>query len=80
MWECAIIFLEVIYMPDEKKFDKVKYKNSFIAKKYDRINLTVPKGDKERIQAHAEARKESVNSFIQRAIKETMERDNKKGE
>ena len=35
--------------------------------------------DRERydaVQAHAEARSESVNGFINRAITETMERDN----
>ena len=42
---------------------------------YDRINLTVPKGQKEVIQAHAQATGESVNGFIARAIRETMERD-----
>ena len=30
----------------------------------------------DRVQAHAEARSESVNGFINRAISETMERDN----
>ena len=52
--------------------------NKYISKAYDRINLTVPKGEKETIQAHAEAHSESVNGFINRAIDETMERDNKK--
>ena len=50
--------------------------NKYISKAYDRINLTVPKGQKERLQAHAEAHGESVNGFINRAITETMERDN----
>lgn len=49
--------------------------NKYIAKAYDRINLTVPKGRKDTIQAHAEARSESVNGFINRAILEAMERD-----
>lgn len=49
--------------------------NRYIAKTYDRINLTVAKGQKDVIQAHAEARGESVNGFINRAITETMERD-----
>lgn len=53
-----------------------KAQNKWIAKAYDRINLTVPKGRKEIIQAHAEAHSESVNGFINRAITETMERDN----
>lgn len=52
--------------------------NKYMKEKYDRINLTVPKGQKETIQAHAEAHSESVNGFINRAIDETMERDNKK--
>ena len=51
-------------------------KNRYNDKTYDRINLTVPKGDKEIIKAHAEKHDGgSVNGFIQRAIKETMQRD-----
>jgi hypothetical protein len=61
---------------EKKPFDKIAYNNSFIASAYDRVNLTVPKGQKDIIKAHAEARGEKVNTFIQRAIKETMERDN----
>ena len=49
--------------------------NKSIAKAYDRVNLTLLKGQKEVVQAHAEARSESVNAFIGRAILETMERD-----
>lgn len=52
-----------------------KSKNTWITKAYDRINLTVPKGEKDLIQAHAEAQGESTNGFINRAISETMERD-----
>lgn len=57
---------------------KTEYKNQWQKKNMDRINLTLPKGDKERIKAHAEERGESVNGFIKRAIDETMKRD--KGE
>ena len=53
-----------------------EYRNTWIAEKLDRINLTVPKGRKESIKAHAEAQGESVNAFINRAIMETMARDN----
>ena len=45
------------------------------AKAYEEIKVRVPKGKKEIVQAHAEARKESVNGFINRAISEAMERD-----
>lgn len=50
--------------------------NKYMAANYDRINLTVTKGQRDTIKAHAEARSESVNGFINRAIQETMERDN----
>lgn len=49
--------------------------NRYIGKAYDRINLTVPKGDKERIKAHADQLGESVNGYINRLIREDMERD-----
>lgn len=49
--------------------------NKYISKAYDRVNLTLPKGQKEEVQSHAAARGESVNGFIGRAIGETMERD-----
>lgn len=52
-----------------------KAQNKYIEKKYDRINLVVPKGEKDLIREHAESMGESVNGFIQRAIKEAMERD-----
>lgn len=55
-------------------------KNKWMAKAYDRVNLTMPKGKKETIQAHAEARGESVNGFINRAIDQTMETDAEGGE
>lgn len=53
-----------------------KSKNAWIAKAYDRINLTVEKGRRDIIKAHADAHGESVNGFINRAIDHEMERDN----
>ncbi len=55
---------------------KSEYRNAWIAEKLDRVNLTMPKGQKDIIKAHAEAQGESLNAFINRAISETMERDN----
>lgn len=49
--------------------------NKYMAANYDRVNLTLPKGQKEVVQAHASTRGESVNGFIGRAILEAMERD-----
>lgn len=57
---------------EEKKFDKIAYNNQFNANAYDRINLTVPKGKKDEIKAHAEAIGESVNGYIWRLIQDDM--------
>lgn len=57
---------------------KSEYKNNWQREKLDRINLTVPKGRKEEIKAHAESRGQSMNAFINRAVAETMERDKEK--
>ncbi len=46
------------------------------AANYDRVELRLSKGKKGSVQAHAEAQGESLNAFINRAIDETMERDN----
>lgn len=60
----------------EKKFDKIAYNNEFISKTYDRINLNVPKGQKDIIKAHADKFDNgSINGFIKRAISETIQRD-----
>jgi len=50
-------------------------KDRYNAKAYDNITLRVNKGDKEKIKNHADARGESVNGFIGRAISEQMKRD-----
>ena len=55
-------------------------KDRYNAKTYDEIKVRVPKGEKDLIQAHAEAHDESTNGFINRAISETMERDKADGE
>ena len=44
----------------------------------DDIKVRVPKGRREEIKAHAEQQGESLNSFIIRAIDETIERDKNK--
>lgn len=62
-------------MAYKDKAAKTAYQNKFIAEAYDRVNLTLPKGRKEEIKAHAESRGESVNGFINRAIENQIERD-----
>ena len=50
--------------------------SKYMKENYDEIKVRVEKGQKDIIKAHAEAHSESVNGFINRAIEETMERDN----
>ena len=49
--------------------------HKYVAKKYDRLEVTVPKGQKEILKAHAEAHGESLNGFVNRSLHESMERD-----
>ena len=49
--------------------------HKYVKAKYDRLEITMPKGKKDEIKAHAERQGESVNAFVSRAIVETMERD-----
>lgn len=65
-------------MPEESKISKAQQKavHKYVKNNYDRLELTVPKGRKAEIKAHAEAQNESVNAFIVRAVNETIERDN----
>nr|DAU81930.1 MAG TPA: Alginate and motility regulator [Caudoviricetes sp.] len=60
-------------MPVSKAQQKAVYK--YVAANYDEIKLRVPKGDRDRIKAHADTRGESVNGFILRAIRAQMQRD-----
>ena len=61
-------------MPTSKAQQKAvnKYKKA----NYDRVEITLPKGSKEQLKAHAEKHGESVNAFVSRAIAETVRRDN----
>lgn len=49
--------------------------NKYMKENYDEIKVRTEKGKKAKIKTHAESRGESVNSFINRAIDETMEKD-----
>ena len=53
-------------------FNKFAYQNDYIKEKYDRINLTVPKGRKEEIKKRAAAAGKSVNEYINSLIDDDM--------
>ena len=59
-------------LSEKKKITNDRYiKNTF-----DEIKVRVKKGGKELIQFHAQTQNESTNEFINRAIDETIEKDN----
>ena len=62
-------------MADSQGSTQTRAKNRYNAKAYDSLRIVVKKGRKEIIKAHAEARGESINGFVSRAIDEAMERD-----
>lgn len=53
-----------------EEFNQIAYQNDYIKQKYDRINLTVPKGRKEEIKKKAEAQGMSVNQYINKLLDE----------
>jgi hypothetical protein len=48
------------------------YKREFNAKAYDRIELTVKKGEKEKIKEFAKKNGETLNGFLNRIIAENI--------
>lgn len=52
---------------------KTAYKNKYNLEKYDRINVTVNKGDKERIKERADALGLSINGYIKTLIQEDID-------
>ena len=66
----------VIVMPmsEGKRKANEKWNNANLKEKYDRIQLVVQKGKKEKIQAAAQQTGESVNGFIWRLIQAELDR------
>lgn len=59
-------------MRSNNEFNQIAYQNDYIKAKYDRINLTVPKGRKEEIKKKAAAEGKSVNEYINSLIDNDM--------
>ena len=59
-------------MSEARKRANAKYNAK---KPYDRLEIIVKKGSKDDLKAHAAECGESLNGFVNRAIKEAMERD-----
>ena len=63
-------------MPTTKAQQKAV--NKYMAANYDRVNLTMPKGEKAEIQAAAAAAGESTNYYILGAVRARMITDREK--
>lgn len=63
-------------MPASKA--KIRANAKYNKNHYDRIDLRLPKGEKEAVKSHAIKHDGSLNKFLNRAINEAMERDNEK--
>ena len=61
-------------MPEKTEAQKRAQKKYM--EKTSRVGITMEPEKKKRLQDHADKRGESVNSFVNRAIDETIERDN----
>ena len=68
------IFEGVYLLGGKNSYESIK---RYQDKAYDKILVRMPKGRKDEIKAHAEAKGKSVNGFINEAVDEKMERDNK---
>lgn len=62
-------------LSDAAKAHKTAYDNQYNRDNYDRLAVFVRAGEREKIKAHAAARGESVNAFINRAIVGQIQRD-----
>lgn len=64
-------------MSEKKTISKAQQKavHKYVRNNYDRMEITVEKGRKATLQAHAALMNESLNAFTNRAINETLERD-----
>ena len=59
-------------LSEAKKKANKKWNDANLSERYDRIQLVVPKGKKEKIKAFAESKGESLNGFVNRLIDESM--------
>ncbi len=55
--------------------NRTQYKNKYLTENYERINMAVKKGQKEKIKAAADMAGLSVNAYISKAIAAQMDRD-----
>lgn len=62
-------------LSEQARKNQDAYQRAYHDAMYDRLAVFVPKGEREKIKALASARGESLNAYINRAIKLAMEAD-----
>lgn len=62
-------------MPRQKSgnFNSTEYKRGFNAQAYDRLNIVVPKGQKENIENHARLKGYTVNGLVNALLQADMQ-------
>ena len=71
----------VIVSEEKSKVTKAQQKavKKYVNAHYDRIEITAPKGFRQKVQDHAAAVGESVNKYIQKAIDTRMDAEDDPG-
>lgn len=54
------------------KANTTEYKRAYCEKAYDRISVTIPKGQKQAIDEHARSKGDSVNGLINKLLRADM--------
>ena len=54
------------------KDNRTDYKRAYNEKNYDRLNITIPKGQKQAVEAHAASKVESVNGLVNALLRADM--------
>lgn len=69
-------------MPEERKTTKAQQRavHKYVKNHYDRIEVRLWKGYREKIQDHASAAGESVNAYIKKAVDDRMASEDNKAE
>lgn len=55
-------------------YARTRASNKYNAKAYDRLNIVVPKGERERIKEYAASKGESLNSYVYKLITADMDK------
>ena len=61
-------------MMEGKKFNQIAYQNNYKREKYDKIEVIVPKGEKDNIKQAAQKAGLSVSAYIYQAVEEHMKK------